>query len=277
LLCELSRQETEGQFTYSVVVADNDSNESAKGVVADFSLSSSTKVTYCVEPRQNIALARNKALEHSTGDYIAFIDDDEFPIPGWLTILLKTCNEYGAAGVLGPVRPWFDHEPPNWVLKGHFFNRPEHDTGYKMGMWDARTGNVLFARRVLDGVEVPFRPEFGTAGEDIDFFRRMMEKGDVFVWCNDAVVYEVVPPDRCTRRYLLRKSFLRASNFLKHPADQTTNLLKSFVAVPAYAAVLPVLAFAGHHHFMKYLIKFCDHAGRIMTLLRINPVNERDH
>ena len=29
---------------------------------------------YCVEPRQNIALTRNKAIEHAKGDFIAFID-----------------------------------------------------------------------------------------------------------------------------------------------------------------------------------------------------------
>ena len=40
---------------------------------------SGCRVKYCVEPRQNIALARNKALQNAEGDLIAFIDDDEFP------------------------------------------------------------------------------------------------------------------------------------------------------------------------------------------------------
>jgi len=276
LLHELNRQVTEGQFSYSVVVADNDSSQSAKNVVSEFGASSSLQISYCVEPRQNIALARNKALGRSTGEFVAFIDDDEIPAQDWLCNLFKACNTYKVAGVLGPVKPQFEHEPPQWVLKGRFFDRPLHDTGYKMGMWECRTGNVLFVRKILEGVEEPFRSEFGTAGEDIDFFRRMMEKGCVFLWCNEAVVHEVVPPERCTRMYLLRKALLRGSNFIKHPTDRAMNLFKSFVAVPIYGLALPVLLLAGQHHFMKYLIKFCDHAGRIMTLLRINPVSERD-
>lgn len=277
LLCALDHQITHGQFSYSVVVADNDSAQSASQVVSEFIASSSIETTYCVEPRQNIALTRNKALEAAKGEFVAFIDDDEIPARDWLCNLFKACNAHSVAGVLGPVKPLFEHAPPRWVQKGNFFDRPTHDTGYRIGMWEARTGNVLFVRSILDGVLEPFRLEFGTAGEDIDFFRRMMEKGDIFIWCNEAIVHELVPPERCTRIYLLRKALLRGSNFLKHPTDRRMNLFKSFVAVPLYGLALPFILCAGQHHFMKYLIKFCDHAGRILTLMRINPVSERDH
>jgi len=276
LLEELGKQETGGLFTFSIVVVDNDYTESAKRVVTEFQATSPVLVTYCVEPRRNIALARNKAIENAGGDLIAFIDDDEYPIGGWLRSLFMTCTTCDVAGVLGPVKPYFEHEPPRWVKEGKFFDRPTHSTGYRLGMWESRTGNVLFVRSILDTVSKPFRSEFGTAGEDIDFFRRMMEKGNVFVWCKEAIVHELVPPERCTRTYLLRKALLRGSNFHKHPTDRGMNLVKSLVAVPLYGAALPFIFCAGQHHFMKYLIKFCDHAGRILTLIRMNPVSERD-
>ncbi len=103
LLAKLENQQTEGLFTYNVVVADNDAAESAKGVVADFCSAHRLAVTYCVEPQQNIALARNRALQQASGDFIAFIDDDEFPAGDWLCALFKTCEAYGVTGVLGPV------------------------------------------------------------------------------------------------------------------------------------------------------------------------------
>ena len=226
--------------------------------------------------RQNIALARNKAIENAKGDFVAFIDDDEFPTAEWLWNLFTACSTYDVAGVLGPVKPYFEHEPPQWVLNGKFYERPVHNTGFRMGMWECRTGNVLFVRSILDDVREPFRSEFETAGEDIDFFRRMMEKGCVFLWCNEAVVYEVVPPERCNRRYLLRKALLRGGNFLKHPVERGLSLSKSFVAVPMYVMMLPILFLAGHHHFMKYLVKLCDHTGRIFMLLGIQLVRKRE-
>src|SRR6266852_2150668 len=88
LLVALGEQQTRGRFSYSIVVADNDRCESAREVVARFAAESPVAVTYCVEPEQNIALARNRALMDAGGDFVAFIDDDEFPADDWLSRLL---------------------------------------------------------------------------------------------------------------------------------------------------------------------------------------------
>lgn len=274
LLNELIQQETEGLFSYSVVVADNDCAQSAKQVVLEIAACSSIPVSYCVEPQQNIALARNKALRNAKGDFVAFIDDDEFPAPNWLSGLFKICNAGIADGVLGPVIPFFEQDPPNWAIKGRFFERPTHETGYRIGLTDARTGNVMFRRKILHGTEAIFRAEFGTGGEDLDFFQRMMARGCVFVWCNEAVVYEVVPPTRCKRGYLLRRAMYGGVNSLKFRAGRVRSVFKSLVAVPAYGLVLPFLFIAGEHHFMKYMIKFCAHTGKLLALFRIQPFKE---
>ena len=115
LLERLEQQQTNGRFTISVVVTDNDSRRSSQRVVAEFAATSRIAVTYSCEPRQNIALARNEALKHAAGDFVAFIDDDEFPENDWLAAMLEACEKYQAAGVLGPVRPHFEEPPPRWT------------------------------------------------------------------------------------------------------------------------------------------------------------------
>jgi len=117
LLSELAAQVTDSIFTYAIVVVDNDHLESANAVVLQFQAGSGIPVTYCVEPRQNIALARNKAVQHADGDFIVFIDDDEFPIKNWLLTLYATCQRYNVDGVLGPVKPYFDVKPPKWLVR----------------------------------------------------------------------------------------------------------------------------------------------------------------
>src|SRR5947199_6931137 len=104
LLKTIAGQSTDGLFTFSIVVADNDQLQSAQAAVLDFAAEWSIPIKYCVEPQQNIALARNKAIENASGDFIALIDDDEFPTKDWLVTLLKTCEEYQVDGVLGPVK-----------------------------------------------------------------------------------------------------------------------------------------------------------------------------
>jgi succinoglycan biosynthesis protein ExoM len=276
LLAELSRQDTKGLFVFSIVIADNDHRQSAKQVVSEFAATSSISIIYCIEPEQNIALARNKALENAKGDFIAFIDDDEIPEEDWLFNLLEACNFYGVDGVLGPVRPRFEHKPLRWIVKGKIFERQEHENGYKMDWSETRTGNLLFRREIISGIDYAFRPEFGTGSEDVDFFRRMIGTGKIFAWCNNAVVYETVPPERCNRSYLLKLALLRGGNSLKHRERRGRNLIKSFIAVPLYCLAIPFLFFAGHHYVMIYLIKLCDHIGRLLALVGINPVKKRD-
>ena len=276
LLEELGKQETGGLFTFSIVVVDNDHVESAKRVVTEFLATSPIRVTYCVEPRQNIALARNKAIENAKGDFIAFIDDDEFPTAEWLRNLFTACSVHDVAGVLGPVRPHFSHPPPSWIVKGKLAERPTYDTGHVLDWRQSRTGNVLFKKEILVGCGEVFRPQFGEGGEDVDFFERMTKSGCVFIWCNEADVYEVVPEARCTRMYHIRRALLRGRNSLQREGPGVFSIGKSLIALPVYGFALPILFVFGHHHFMNYLIRFCDHAGKLLALIGLNPVKVRE-
>ena len=271
LLEELDGQDTSGLFTYSIVVADNDHLQSGEAVVRDFAAASSIPITYCVEPRQNIALARNKAIENAKGDFVAFIDDDEFPAKRWLLTLFKACNEHDVDGVLGPVKPHFDEEPPKWVVKGKFYERPTYPTGFVIDWRKGRTNNVLLKKRIFAAGAQPFRPDFLT-GEDQDFFRRMIEKRHAFVWCNEAVVYEVVPPVRWKRTFMLRRALLGGAVSVIEPTFGALAIAKSVIAVPAYTAALPFALVLGHHRFMILSVKLFEHLGKLLALMGIKPI-----
>src|SRR5436190_3642037 len=105
LLAALAVQETGGLFSFSVVVADNDRHASARSVADEWGAGTALRVEYCLEPRQNIALTRNQAIAHAKGDFIAFIDDDEWPTSRWLLTLFTACRDYDVDGALGPVKP----------------------------------------------------------------------------------------------------------------------------------------------------------------------------
>lgn len=277
LLRVLQNQETDNLFTYSIVVVDNDSNKSAKATVSSVQHAFSLDIEYHVEKEQNIALTRNKAVKSAKGNLIAFIDDDEFPDDQWLLKLYKACNEFNADGVLGPVKPHFEVLPPQWIIKGKVCERKSHRTGSILKNYsDTRTGNVLLDKRLFDDEENLFNPDFGkTGGEDVDFFKRMIKKGYVFVWCEEAPVYETVPPERLTRAYFLRRALLRGTVSSRNPALRFPFILKSLVACSIYTLGLPSFLLCGHHVFMKYLIKDCDHIGKLLAVCGIDPVKER--
>ena len=273
LLEELENQETEEIFTYSVVVVDNDRAASASQMVGEFASQSNMAVTYEVEPRQNIPLARNRAGQIATGDFIAFIDDDELPIKRWLLTLLTTCLEYGVDGVLGPVKPRFEGEPPQWVLKGKFYDRATYPTGFVIDQKKGRTGNVLLKRQVFSGINEPFRPEFRT-GEDQDFFGRMIERGRTFIWCNEAIAYETVPPLRWKRTFMLRRAMLRGTVTVQYKKFGLRDVVKSIIAVFLYTAALPFAAVLGQHRLMSLAEKLFHHLGAIVAFLGGNLIKD---
>jgi len=273
LLDDLGTQETDGLFTYSIVVADNDRLRSAEAVVSGFAAGSPIPIAYCVEPRQNIALARNKAVENAAGAFIAFIDDDEFPAKGWLAALFQTCTGNDVDGVLGPVKPFFEEGAPAWVVKGGFYDRADYPTGFVLDSQKTRTGNVLLKGALLRAGNPPFRQEF-RCSEDQDFFRRMIGDGRRFIWCSEAVVHEVVPPARWRRTVILKRALLRGTMAALDPTLGPAGIIKSVVAVAAYAAALPFALVVGHHWFMRFLAKLCDHLGKLLGLLGANPIKE---
>lgn len=278
LLSKLQDQITEDRFTYSAVVVDNDANKTALDTVNNWKNKSLIDINYFCEPEQNIALARNKAVANAKGNFIAFIDDDEFPDKNWLINLFKTLNQYQCSGVLGPVKPYFETAPPEWIIKGKICERESFPTGTILKKPDeTRTGNVLLNKAIFSNQARPFNPDFGlTGGEDVDFFDRMMKKGLTFIWCNDAFVYEIVPPERFKRSFHLKKALLRGKVNADKSSVFSMGTVKSAIAFIVYTMALPFLLLFGRHLFMKYLIKNCDHIGKLLGFCGITFIKKRN-
>jgi len=275
LLKELEKQETGGLFDYSIVIVDNDSSESAQQAVTLYASQSKISINYFVQPEQNIALTRNKAVENSIGDFLGFIDDDEFPGDNWLLELYKAIKKYKADGILAPVLPVYEEEPPNWVLKGKCFDRPSHPSGYVLKWKNTRTGNVLIKRDLFKKPDQWFDPNYGSGGEDKDFFRRKIQDGCVFIWCNEAPVFETVAPVRWKRTFMLKRALLRGKVDYNTSTKKYSSVFKSLVAITIYTLGLPFFLILGHHIFMTYLIKNCDHLGKVLRAIGFDVVKEK--
>jgi succinoglycan biosynthesis protein ExoM len=279
LLKALDAQETEGNFGFDVVVVDNDRNASARTVVDSAVRRSERPIRYFIEPEQNIARARNKAVENARGDFIAFIDDDELPGERWLLDMYRALRLFETAGVLGPVLPRYEMAPPSWVIRGEFFVHPSYYSGYFLNWWLTRTGNCLLDGSLFREPGGRFLPEFGSGGEDRDFFKRMIQHGHVFVWCEEAPVYEMVPRDRWNVLTMIRRALLRGKMTYQARRSYPSNLLRSYVAVFSYTLGLPLLLIGsplfGFEVFIKTLIRDCDHLGKLMALFGLNPVRRR--
>ena len=278
LLNSLISLSTDNTFSYSIVIVDNDYELSGKDVVNNFTGISNIMIEYYTEPERNISLARNKAVLKSNGNILAFIDDDEIATKNWLLLLYKTYKAHNISGVLGPVKPFFDKTPPKWIIKSQICERESFVTGSVLNSSKyTRTGNALLSKNIFDQYENYFNPKLGlTGGEDTYFFKNLIEKGHIFIWCDEAIVYELIPSSRLSRAYFIKRSLLRGKVNSQYTSAYSINTLKSIVAIFIYTISFPFLALAGHHIFMKYFLRACDHLGKILSFIGINLVKEKE-
>ncbi|MFQ5668776.1 MAG: glycosyltransferase family 2 protein [Candidatus Binatia bacterium] len=172
-----------------IVVVDNAPQSPAtRRVVEDFQT-----VRYVAESRPGSSAARNTGVHHSSGNIVAFLDDDETVHPGWLAWLKRCFHDPVVAVATGLVLPAELQTEAQFLFESRFsFTR-----GYCARMFDTdlyertRTrgvpvwqiggsGNMAIRRNVFQQVGgFDERLGAGRAGgcEDLELFYRVLAQG----------------------------------------------------------------------------------------------------
>jgi glycosyltransferase involved in cell wall biosynthesis len=190
------------------IVADNDAEGGARRICEERAAALPWPLTYVVEPKRGLAAVRNRLLREAAdagAEWIAFIDDDEHPDPCWLERHIDTLARFGAAVSSGPV------VQPQTPGSAERLRRTGRETGSTPRY--VACNNVVFSSRLFTAQHLEFDPQFDfMGGEDFDFFDASKRAGNAHVWSAEAIVYESVPPERATLRYLFVRHFSGAIN-----------------------------------------------------------------
>ena len=197
----------------TVIVADNDSetHEASDLCEAVRSKGYHWPLDCIVVKERGIAQARNALVERAQsahkGEFIAMLDDDEWPSPQWLDEFLRVQKETEADALHGGVVRVFENEPNPAVANCTGIGDWRNPTG-ALDMIES-TSNVLIRRACLEQMPKPwFDPGFAlTGGEDRDFFTRLRASGAKFAWADDAVIYAHVPASRATMSWALKRAY----------------------------------------------------------------------
>ncbi len=201
---------------YELVVVDNHPDQLARGLVEGLARTAPAPVTYLADARRNVSIVRNLGIKAAKGRYVAFVDDDEAPQPGWVDALTECLDRTGADACFGPKRPEFESgRPPEWDPEGWRYtldfqmekDEPIHMFGRlrKKGKGLGSGNSAYRAATCMSGAE-PFDISYGDAnGEDTQFLFRLALEGRLFVWTPDAVVVEFIETDRTKPDYMITR------------------------------------------------------------------------
>jgi len=251
-------------YNIEIVIVDNDKFGSAKNIVMSFAEDIGHQVKYLIEAEQNISLARNKAVLSSSGELIAFIDDDEIPNPDWLKHLTECLLNNNADAVFGPVNAMLPSSSPKWVWESRLFEPLQLETGALIPIENTATGNVLLKKTILDRLQGPFDPKYGlSGGGDYEMFTRYHKIAPQLIWCKEAEVSEHVPQARTKLGWILKRGFRCGINAVQ--INKSKKLELSSIAYFLGAGTLGALGFFFiRGKSFKYLRVASYYLGRVL-------------
>lgn len=261
-----------------IIVVDNDWKPTAKSLVNGFAKKSNHPVTYLHAPASNISIARNKCLEASTAELVAFVDDDEIVTESWLKSLIQEMQTSRADVVLGPVIAHHLDVAPKWLKSGDF-----HSTYPVWVKGQIRTGytcNVLMNMMAPSLLGHRFNLLRGqTGGEDTEFFKKVFESGGRFSYSEDAVVTETVPEKRATFDWLMKRRFRAGQTHGKLLADPLGTAAKAFETARAlskfiYCGLCCCLHITSRTRRNTALLRGGLHLGTISGILGFNELEQ---
>ncbi|HXX03134.1 MAG TPA: glycosyltransferase family 2 protein [Xanthobacteraceae bacterium] len=265
----------------SVIVVDNDAETRAGATVAEEMARQFRIPLVCrVEPQRGHTYAYNNAFVAAcravpAPDFVAVLDDDEFPDPNWLTEMVRVALRYNVDIVGGPVFPVFDL-PDHWLAKSGLYAPTRYETGPVPMIYGA--GSMLIRRATLEQyLDEPFLHEFAfTGGGDEEFFHRCRRDGRSFAWADEAHVFETVPPSRITTGYLLRRKFRSGGGATRVERELFGAILgapRRFFKAASLLGLgilsLPIAALRGRTAIMRSLFLTARGSGRIAAELGI--------
>ncbi len=200
----LAGQETNGAFTYEILVIDNGSTDETRQVVEGLQPTFPVLLHYVYEGRAGKPWALNTGMRVARGAIFAFTDDDILVGERWLLAYWLCFAEEQADGVTGRILPRWTSERPAWLTDEAFrqiggmgcidwgqtrLSSTQHDC-----RWVG--GNMAIRRDVVQrigGYDTRL-----VRAQDTEYYCRCIDHGLAVVYEPAALVYHKIRAERMT-------------------------------------------------------------------------------
>jgi GT2 family glycosyltransferase len=154
---------------YEVMVIDDGSTDATAAIALHYGF------RLISTENRGLSSARNTGMQAAMGEIVAYIDDDAYPDPHWLTYLAATFLTTSHVGVGGP-----NYAPPgDGMIADCVANAPGGPLHVMLSDQEAEHipgCNMAFRKTALQAIG-GFDPQFRTAGDDVDVCWQLQKQG----------------------------------------------------------------------------------------------------
>ena len=202
-------------LTWELIVVDNNSTDKTMDVVHDFMGSSRSNIRCVLEKKQGLSHARNRGISEAKGEIIAFTDDDVFVEKYWLANIAEAFRKYDAACIGGRIFPIWEKPKPKWLtqnLYNYLALLDYGDTPFYLdhsNIWGANFAIKadMFKKHGIFEVNLGRIPGKLYAGEETNFFAKLLNAGEKLLYYPDSIVHHFIPKNRISKKYLRKWEF----------------------------------------------------------------------
>jgi glycosyltransferase involved in cell wall biosynthesis len=199
------------QDRYEVLVADNNSSDATRAMVAEWARRFPVPLIYVFEPRAGAHNARNTAAKQARGEIFYFTDDDMIADQELLAQIVRVFEKERSIGTAtGRVLPKWESRPPEWVLHNclnGYLSLNDQGEGVRfaaedLGVWschqairrDAFFKSGGFNPDVVNGIAI--------GDNETGLNIKLRKLGYAFAYNGKAVTHHRIPRSRLTQAYL---------------------------------------------------------------------------
>lgn len=196
-LMDLICQETDGRFSYEIIVVDDGSTDDTYQIVNEVAEVSRVPLKYVREEGKGYTHAMNRGVSESRAESIAFFDDDQRTGCDYLKELFAVALNTGAQ-LVGASRV-LDFSEAEIKMIGPVCRAVCGEFPYSRGRGHKNplpAGGIILVNRKVFDVVGHFDETFLTGGCDRDFVLRARGAGFIIGLAPKAVVRHVIPSDR---------------------------------------------------------------------------------
>lgn len=172
----------------------DDGSTDRSGQICDEYAERDKRIKVIHKPNGGLSSARNSGIDIASGEYIAFVDSDDFIHPLMMEWLINTAQEYDVPLVCCDYTSTkFPKEKERNV---ELFDVHEaigkllDDTGYKCFAW-----NKIYEKTLFDGIRYPS----GKLFEDIPTTYKLFKKTSKIAYCKNPLYFYSIRPGSISR------------------------------------------------------------------------------
>lgn len=165
------------------IILVNDGSKDNSGLICDKYAVVDKRITVVHKQNGGLSDARNCGIKHSSGDYIIFLDSDDFLAPTFCEILLENARKYDADIVISGLKNYYEGDEVNYeICNGSKLSEQltKEETYKRMFLQEKIDVNAtakLYKRSLFNDIEFPK----GMLYEDIQIVDKIIESANIIV------------------------------------------------------------------------------------------------